>query len=115
MKMGYSTVENLHVQTVLFPLLDYCTDISVVNRADTLLEDGLRLWLVTVVSSRLATMGQKLTNASIHIHQYRLLFEASGIAMSFDFLSNHCRISALRSFERILCSIFICFSYYVVS
>jgi len=64
MKMGYSTVENSHVQTVLFPLLDYCTDISVVNRAETLLEDGLRLWLVVLVSSRLATMGLNLTNVS---------------------------------------------------
>eukprot|EP00584_Thalassiosira_punctigera_P025961 CAMPEP_0172578112 /NCGR_PEP_ID=MMETSP1067-20121228/138571_1 /TAXON_ID=265564 ORGANISM="Thalassiosira punctigera, Strain Tpunct2005C2" /NCGR_SAMPLE_ID=MMETSP1067 /ASSEMBLY_ACC=CAM_ASM_000444 /LENGTH=1122 /DNA_ID=CAMNT_0013370805 /DNA_START=226 /DNA_END=3594 /DNA_ORIENTATION=+ len=62
MKMGYSTVENSHVQTVLFPLLDYCTDITVVNRAETLLEDGLRLWLVTLVSSRLATMGPSLNN-----------------------------------------------------
>mmetsp|Transcript_28833 Transcript_28833/g.54482 ORF Transcript_28833/g.54482 Transcript_28833/m.54482 type:complete len:1128 (-) Transcript_28833:308-3691(-) len=62
MKMGYSTVENSHVQTVLFPLLDYCTDISVVNRAETLLEDGLRLWLVTLVSSRLTTMGPSLRN-----------------------------------------------------
>jgi len=62
MKMGYATIENQHVQTVLFPLLDYCTDISVTNRAETLLEDGLRLWLVTVVSSRVATMGPKLTN-----------------------------------------------------
>eukprot|EP00581_Thalassiosira_minuscula_P010946 CAMPEP_0183713024 /NCGR_PEP_ID=MMETSP0737-20130205/8028_1 /TAXON_ID=385413 /ORGANISM="Thalassiosira miniscula, Strain CCMP1093" /LENGTH=1154 /DNA_ID=CAMNT_0025941773 /DNA_START=175 /DNA_END=3639 /DNA_ORIENTATION=- len=62
MKMGASTVENSHVQTVLFPLLDYCTDISVVNRAETLLEDGLRLWLVTVVSSRVAAMGPSLTN-----------------------------------------------------
>ncbi len=62
MKMGYSTVENAHVQKVLFPLLDYCTDIAVVNRAESLLEDGLRLWLVTLVSSRLATMGQSLSN-----------------------------------------------------
>jgi len=62
MKMGYSTVENSHVQAVLFPLLDYCTDISVVNRAETLLEDGLRLWLVTLLSSRVATMGSKLTS-----------------------------------------------------
>ena len=60
MKMGYSTVENEHVQKVLFPLLDYCTDISVANRADNLLEDGLRLWLVVLVSSRLATMGASL-------------------------------------------------------
>ena len=62
MKMGYSTVEHPQVQSVLFPLLDYCTDISVVNRAETLLEEGLRLWLVTLVSSRLTTMGQSLTN-----------------------------------------------------
>ncbi len=62
MKMGYSTVEHPHVQTVLFPLLDYCTDISVVNRAETLLEDGLRLWLVTLVSSRVSTMGHSLTS-----------------------------------------------------
>mmetsp|Transcript_14218 Transcript_14218/g.29011 ORF Transcript_14218/g.29011 Transcript_14218/m.29011 type:complete len:1199 (-) Transcript_14218:40-3636(-) len=62
MKMGYSTVENCHVQAVLFPLLDYCTDINVVNRAETLLEDGLRLWLVTLLSSRVATMGSKLTS-----------------------------------------------------
>eukprot|EP00985_Skeletonema_marinoi_P015166 scaffold7768_cov110-Skeletonema_marinoi.AAC.3 len=62
MKMGYSTVENSHVQAVLFPLLDYCTDINVVNRAETLLEDGLRLWLVTLLSSRVATMGSKLTS-----------------------------------------------------
>jgi hypothetical protein len=62
MKMGYSTVENSHVQAVLFPLLDYCTDISIVNRAETLLEDGLRLWLVTLLSSRVATMGPKLTS-----------------------------------------------------
>ena len=62
MKMGHSTVENVHVQTVLFPLLDYCTDISVENRAETLLEDGLTLWLVTLVSSRVSTMGQALTN-----------------------------------------------------
>jgi hypothetical protein len=62
MKMGYSTVENTHVQAVLFPLLDYCTDISVVNRAETLLEDGLRLWLVTLLSSRVATMGPRLTS-----------------------------------------------------
>jgi len=62
MKMGYSTVENSHVQTVLFPLLDYCTDISIVNRAETLLEDGLRLWLVVLVSSKLVTMGPSLTN-----------------------------------------------------
>lgn len=60
MKMGYSTVENSHVQAVLFPLLDYCTDINVVNRAETLLEDGLRLWLVTLLSSRVATMGSRL-------------------------------------------------------
>jgi len=62
MKMGYSTVENSHVQAVLFPLLDYCTDINVVNRAETLLEDGLRLWLVTLLSSRVATMGPRLTS-----------------------------------------------------
>jgi hypothetical protein len=62
MKMGYSTVENSHVQAVLFPLLDYCTDITVVNRAETLLEDGLRLWLVTLLSSRVATMGPRLTS-----------------------------------------------------
>eukprot|EP00984_Skeletonema_dohrnii_P026085 scaffold15371_cov78-Skeletonema_dohrnii-CCMP3373.AAC.1 len=62
MKMGYSTVENSHVQAVLFPLLDYCTDINVVNRAETLLEDGLRLWLVTLLSSRVPTMGSKLTS-----------------------------------------------------
>eukprot|EP00569_Conticribra_weissflogii_P015458 CAMPEP_0171399164 /NCGR_PEP_ID=MMETSP0880-20121228/6432_1 /TAXON_ID=67004 /ORGANISM="Thalassiosira weissflogii, Strain CCMP1336" /LENGTH=1231 /DNA_ID=CAMNT_0011913281 /DNA_START=59 /DNA_END=3754 /DNA_ORIENTATION=- len=62
MKMGYSTVEHPHIQTVLFPLLDYCTDISIVNRAETLLEDGLRLWLVTLVSSRVATMGQSLAS-----------------------------------------------------
>ena len=62
MKMGYSTVENSHVQAVLFPLLDYCTDIRVVNRAETLLEDGLRLWLVTLLSSRVATMGPRLTS-----------------------------------------------------
>ena len=62
MKMGYSTVENTHVQAVLFPLLDYCTDINVVNRAETLLEDGLRLWLVTLLSSRVATMGPRLTS-----------------------------------------------------
>ena len=42
MKLGSGTVENAAIQTVLFPLLDYCTDISIVNRADTLLEDGLR-------------------------------------------------------------------------
>jgi hypothetical protein len=65
MKMGYGTVENAHVQKVLFPLLDYCTDISVVNRAETLLEDGLRLWLVTLVSSRLETMGPSLNNVSL--------------------------------------------------
>lgn len=69
MKMGYSTVEHPSVQTVLFPLLDYCTDISVVNRAETLLEDGLRLWLVTLVSSRLATMGQSLTNMLPRLHE----------------------------------------------
>ena len=60
MKMGYSTIENPHVQKVLFPLLDYCTDISVPNRADNLLEDGLSLWLVVLVSSRVATMGSSL-------------------------------------------------------
>lgn len=68
MKMGYSTVENSHVQAVLFPLLDYCTDISVVNRAETLLEDGLRLWLVTLLSSRVATMGPKLTSMLPRLH-----------------------------------------------
>ena len=62
MKMGYSTIENPHVQKVLFPLLDYCTDISVPNRADNLLEDGLSLWLVVLVSSRVATMGPSLTS-----------------------------------------------------
>ena len=62
MKMGHESVENFHVQKVLFPLLDYCTDIYVPNRADTLLEDGLRLWLVTLVSSRLATMRSALSN-----------------------------------------------------
>ncbi|KAL7549275.1 hypothetical protein ACHAWF_012552 [Thalassiosira exigua] len=62
MKMGYESVEHADVQKVLFPLLDYCTDISAINRADTLLEDGLRLWLVTVVSSRMATMGAQLAN-----------------------------------------------------
>ena len=60
MKMGHTTVEHEHVQKVLFPLLDYCTDISVANRADNLLEDGLKLWLVLLVSSRLETMGQML-------------------------------------------------------
>lgn len=64
MKMGYGTVENSHIQKVLFPLLDYCTDISVINRAETLLEDGLRLWLVTLVSSRVASMGPSLNNVS---------------------------------------------------
>lgn len=64
MKMGYGTVENSNIQKVLFPLLDYCTDISAVNRAETLLEDGLRLWLVTLVSSRVATMGPSLNNVS---------------------------------------------------
>jgi hypothetical protein len=62
MKMGFGTVENSHIQKVLFPHLDYCTDISAINRAETLLEDGLRLWLVTLVSSRVATMGPSLNN-----------------------------------------------------
>jgi hypothetical protein len=65
MKMGHATVENYHVQKVLFPLLDYCTDISVPIRADNLLEDGLRLWLVTLVSSRLATMGPALSKVRV--------------------------------------------------
>ena len=65
MKMGHATVENSYVQKVLFPLLDYCTDISVPIRADNLLEDGLRLWLVTLVSSRLATMGPALSNVRL--------------------------------------------------
>ncbi|KAL9188917.1 hypothetical protein ACHAXT_011407 [Thalassiosira profunda] len=62
MKMGYTTVEHPQVQKVLFPLLDYCTDISAVNRAETLLEDGLRLWLVVAISSRVETMGQSLAS-----------------------------------------------------
>ena len=66
---GYSTVENAHVQSVLFPLLDYCTDITQVNRAETLLEDGLRLWLVTLVSSRVSTMGQSLTSMLPRLEQ----------------------------------------------
>jgi hypothetical protein len=62
MKMGFESVENSHVQAVLFPLLDYCTDINVINRAETLLEDGLRLWLVTLLSSKVASMGPRLTS-----------------------------------------------------
>ena len=57
------------MQTVLFPLLDYCTDITQVNRAETLLEDGLRLWLVTLVSSRVSTMGQSLTSMLPRLEQ----------------------------------------------
>ena len=68
MKMGHSTIENPQLQQVLFPLLDYCTDITVVNRAETLLEDGLRLWLVTLVSSRVATMGPNLMNMLPRLH-----------------------------------------------
>ena len=55
MKIGYTTIENQHIQMILFPLLDYCTDISVASRATNHLEDELRLWLVLLVSSRLAT------------------------------------------------------------
>jgi len=60
MKLGYPAAENAQVQGVLFPLLDYCTDVTVPHRAETLLEDGLKLWLVVMVTSRLETMGQSL-------------------------------------------------------
>lgn len=61
-KLGSIAIENLHIQKVLFPLIDYCTDISSgMLRTDTLLEDGLRLWLVTLVTSRMAIMGNYLS------------------------------------------------------
>jgi hypothetical protein len=80
MKMGHATVENYHVQKVLFPLLDYCTDISVPNRADNLLEDGLRLWLVTLVSSRLATMRSALSNVGDNLFVFVCV-----LSIDFDF------------------------------
>ena len=83
MKMGHATVENYHVQKVLFPLLDYCTDISVPIRADNLLEDGLRLWLVTLVSSRLATMGPALSKVRVGM-----------IVHSFSTINFHCLFSS---------------------
>lgn len=46
-KLGSIALENDHVQKVLFPLMDYCTDVGAgMLRSDTLLEDGKFLLLL---------------------------------------------------------------------
>ena len=84
MKMGYATVENSHVQLVLFNLLDYCTDISQNNRAETLLEDALKLWLIALVSSRLATVSVSLF---VPINVVPAKFDLHRAAVHRDFLT----------------------------